>query len=559
MKRHLLKPACAAMVLACAATIASADIKIRTKSTTGARSTQSTTWIKGGRLRTSQGVGLDTIDQCDLSRTLVVNDKLRRYVVEFKPAAAPAEAPAQNSGSEHASATPNPLTALGGAKKAKPEPKHGVITYTTTIVDTGERKQMFGFTARHLKLATVAESSADACSPAKTRVESDGWYIDLDAGAACIQSFSAGQSAQPSKSACGDELRYNSVGDARLGFPVLETTTRTDQEGRAQTQTIEVVELSQETLDAALFDVAADYKQVSNYREAAGFAPSPAEGPTDPSGYLEQIGLDPGSIDGVPSTIEPKQQGTIRIGVAAPVNKTDRKFFVPGLRDKLIGAVDGGNVEAVPLRSRSEAEAQPEAKKYNCDYVLFTEIETIKKATPGGTFGKFAKMAGANPLNDKYEARVDYRLYAAGNATPVVASSESAKGGGGVNVMAAIQMTMRFAPMFSPMMFSPMMMMGPMKGGMFPGMPSMLLGRMQGGQSLLMQSLMMNMVSNMSSQGGIGGFPGGPGPGGFGPGGFGQSLPGAGGLQLDNTEELLLYQTFAQEAKNVVTAVQKKQ
>jgi hypothetical protein len=542
------------MVLACAATIASADIKIRTKSTTGARSTQSTTWIKGERLRTSQGVGLDTIDQCDLTRTLVVNDKLRRYVVEFKPAATPAEASAQNSGSEHAWATPNPLTALGGAKKGKPEPKHGVITYTTTIVDTGERKQMFGFGARHLKLATVAESSADACSPAKTRVESDGWYIDLDAGAACIQNLSPGQQAQPSKSTCGDELRYNSVGDARLGFPVLETTTRTDQEGRAQTQTIEVVELSQETLDAALFDVAADYKQVASYREAAGFAPSPAEGPADPSGYLEQIGLDPGSIAGVPSTIEPKQQGTIRIGVAAPVNKTDRKFFVPGLRDKLIGAVDGGIVEAVPLRSRSEAEADPEARRYSCDYVLFTDIETIKKATPGGTFGKFAKMAGANPMNDKYEARIDYRLYAAGNATPIVASSESAKSGGGVNVMAAIQMTMRFAPMFSPMM-----MMGPMRGGMVPGMPSMLLGRMQGGQSMLMQGLMMNMMSNMASQGGgVGGFPGGLGPGGFGPGGFGQSLRGAGGLQLDNTEESLLYQTFAQEAKNVLAAVQKK-
>ena len=126
--------------------------------------------------------------------------------------------------------------------------------------------------------------------------------------------------------------------------------------------------------------------------------------------------------------------------------------------------------------------------------------------------------------------------------------------------MAAIQMTMRFAPMFSPMM-----MMGPMRGGMFPGMPTMLLGRMQGGQSLLMQGLMMNMVSNMASQAsGFGGFPGGlgpggPGPGGFGPGGFGQRLPGAGGLQLDNTEESLLYQTFAQEAKNVLATVQKKQ
>jgi len=514
MKRQVLKLTWAAIALTWAASIAAADVKIKTKNTTGAMSFQSTTWIKGARLRTAQGIGLDSIDQCDLNRTVIINEKGKLYMVQSKSGQSP-EAQLQSIDPSQQM----PKNILKASEK-KHEGKHGVTTYTTTIVDTGERKQIFGFTARHLKLTTVAESSSDACNPVKMKMESDGWYIDLDVATTCTQAMSPDQQGQSSKSDCGDEVRYKTTGDGKPGFPVLQTVTTTAQDEKPQTMTLEVVEMSQETLDAKLFDIPADYKQVNSYPELVGATRnSSSDEQIDPSSLLDQFGIDLGSANGMRATIEPKKPGAIRIGVATPENKSDRKFFSPGLRDKLIAALGGGNVEAIPLRARTEADAEPEAKKYDCDYLLFTDIETLKKSTPGGMLGKMTKMAGANPMNDKYEAKVDYRLYAAGNAAPVTASSESGKSGGGVSVMGMVQLGMMFSPM----------MMG---GGMGGGMSSMLLSRLQGtGQSMLMQGLM----------GGAGGPNGGM------------------GEPLDKKEEALLVQTFGQEAKSVVATVQKRQ
>ena len=46
-------------------------------------------------------------------------------------------------------------TATSGAGPAstvsEPSRRGGLVTYTSTAVDTGERKEMFGFQARHVK------------------------------------------------------------------------------------------------------------------------------------------------------------------------------------------------------------------------------------------------------------------------------------------------------------------------------------------------------------------------------------------------------------------------
>jgi len=179
MKPRLKKLAFAAMALACCSSIAAADIRIKTKNTNGAISTQSNTWIKGTRLRTAQGIGMDTIDQCDLNRTVVVNDKGKRFMVQPKGGQSSPDASSQNIDPRQ--------QLMSKPEKTRREGKHGVTTYTTTVVDTGERMQILGFSARHLKLTTVAESSPEACSPVKVKTESDGWYIDLDLSPACNQ------------------------------------------------------------------------------------------------------------------------------------------------------------------------------------------------------------------------------------------------------------------------------------------------------------------------------------------------------------------------------------
>src|SRR5262249_13719189 len=141
----------------------------------------------------------------------------------------------------------------------------GVVTYTSTITDTGERKKMFGFTARHLKASMVAESSPDACNPTKVHIESDGWYIDFELG------FNCGFDRPPSapmvgryKPECQDEMHFKRLGSGKLGYPVLVTTTIYSDSGQTTSTTTEVIELDNATLDQSLFEVPAGYTEAKN-------------------------------------------------------------------------------------------------------------------------------------------------------------------------------------------------------------------------------------------------------------------------------------------------------
>ena len=60
-----------------------------------------------------------------------------------------------------------------------------IVTQTETIVDTGERKTMFGYTARRVRTTSVMDAPPEACNPGHMEIESDGWYIDLAAGFSC--------------------------------------------------------------------------------------------------------------------------------------------------------------------------------------------------------------------------------------------------------------------------------------------------------------------------------------------------------------------------------------
>jgi hypothetical protein len=243
------------LALFCSASIALADIKVTTKSTAGGQSYTSTTYIKGARQRI-EGMGYTMIYQCDLKRMIQINDKTKTYFI-------------------------TPLGGeTGGAGGAKTHGHNsstrrgGVVTYTTTVVDTGERKEMFGLTARHLKTKTVVEASEGACTPMNMEMEADGWYVDLPGGLDCTTDspapqFSAGQSD------CVDEVRYKTQGTAKAGYP-LTTTTRMKFNMGADAPAVnmptsesmqEVVEFSKSPLSAALFDIPAGYTEVKSAQE----------------------------------------------------------------------------------------------------------------------------------------------------------------------------------------------------------------------------------------------------------------------------------------------------
>ncbi len=63
------------------------------------------------------------------------------------------------------------------ATEPAPVKRGGIVTSTVTMKDTGERQQMFGYTARRILISTVTESSPEACSQTKSRMDTDGWYI----------------------------------------------------------------------------------------------------------------------------------------------------------------------------------------------------------------------------------------------------------------------------------------------------------------------------------------------------------------------------------------------
>lgn len=253
--RKFMKSASLVLALVCSASIALADVKVTTKSGAGGQSMTSTTYIKGARQRT-EGIGYTSIYQCDLKRMIQINDKTRSYFIM------PLADTAAGGG--------------GGAQKAGAHSRRGgVITYTTTTTDTGERKQLLGLTARHLKSKTVVEASEGACTPMNMEMETDGWYVDLPGGLSCAMDESGAPKFPVEQSDCVDEVRFKSVGTAKLGYPVLTTTSMKFNMGAdspaanipASSSTQEVVELSTAKLDAALFDIPAGYREVKSMQE----------------------------------------------------------------------------------------------------------------------------------------------------------------------------------------------------------------------------------------------------------------------------------------------------
>jgi hypothetical protein len=294
-----------------------------------------------------------------------------------------------------------------------------------TSTDTGERKEMFGFQARHVKTSTSIESSPDACNPLKQRMETDGWYIDFNFGLNCEVGRPQLMGAPPARGGCQDRVSYKRVGTGRTGYPLSETMTSYGPNGEVvSTITKEVVELSREPLDAALFDVPAGYVETKNSQELYGMPSmeaimSQAKGRTTAE---DNQRVDIQTIDNT------KAPGTIRVGVVQINNKTDHDVSTESLRQRLVGEIQGGNLDAISLNASSPGEAETEAKAKQCDYILYTDISTLKVSAAkklGGMFGR-ATGVGSGGI-DKTEAKVEFKLFAVSETSPRLQSSASAK------------------------------------------------------------------------------------------------------------------------------------
>ncbi|HKE60347.1 MAG TPA: hypothetical protein VKB46_26730, partial [Pyrinomonadaceae bacterium] len=349
-------------------------VKYRVTNSAGGSTQESVTMIKGARERSEMQLapGYNTVNilQCDKKQTIQISDTARKYFITSLQTDEPTT-----------TARPAPTNAPAG-----PTRQGGVVTYTTTSVDTGERKEMFGFTARHVKSSMTIESSPDACNRVKQRTEMDGWYIDLNVALDCrlgspgtMPTFGA---ARPT---CRDQARFRREGTGKIGYPLIETMTIYGEGGQVTYSTTkEVVELSREPLDIALFDVPAGYTEAASSQELFAM-PSMASMMGQASGQTSSTGRANNSIS---SAAETKSAGTIRVGVAQINNKSGHEVSADTLRDRLVSQIGSTGIEAVSLNALSPAEADAEAKAKQCDFVLFTDVATLKGSKLGGMFGR---------------------------------------------------------------------------------------------------------------------------------------------------------------------------
>ncbi len=320
----------------------------------------------------------------------------------------------------------------GGAASSTtggPNTRGGVVTMTINTIDTGERKEMFGFTARHLKRTMTSQTSPDACYQNQMRMETDGWYINLEYGLDCGGSERPPQMGRTAAGGCQDRYQFRRTGPSKLGYPVIENTTMYGADGRPMfSSSKEVVELSRQPLEAALFEAPAGYTEARTQEEMSG-TPSMAN---LMAMQRQQSGSSrPRNEENSTSSTATNANtaGRVRVGVFEVNNKTKASVSTDSLREQLIAMLNGNGVDAVALNASSASEAAIEAKAKGCAYVLYTDVTTLKTASSGKKIGGMLGRAAGMGSGDagKSEARLDFRLIPAGGSSPTVQSSASSK------------------------------------------------------------------------------------------------------------------------------------
>ena len=241
---------------------------------------------------------------------------------------------------------------------------------TLNTVDTGERKEMFGFTARHLKQTMTSESSPDACAQNNMRMERDGWYINLDYGLNCGPERPPQMPNNYPTGGCRDAYRFKHTGVANLGYPLIETTTMFGANGsQSFTMTKEVIELSRQPLDAALFDVPAGYIEARSQQE---MYPAPSMADMMAMGRQQEANQNSGgnSMPNMASNRSNPPEARAKVGVVEFNNKARGSVSTDDLRQQLISTLNGNGIDAVALNASSASEAAMEAKAKGCSYIL---------------------------------------------------------------------------------------------------------------------------------------------------------------------------------------------
>jgi hypothetical protein len=359
-----------------------ADVKIKTRQTSSGQSSEYTTFIKGKRQRTERDMGagqMINLTQCDLRRGVQLNSQTKTYFV--------------NSFNEPTTSAQTSTT-TGKAKTDNVVRVGGTVTSTITVKDTGERKQMFGFTARHLIITMKTVSSPDACNKNDSKMEMDGWYIDAEFYLDCEQNYAASSYANSNSGGCQDKYQVKTIGTAKRGYALYEKMTIFGDDGKELLSTVnEVVELSKATLDASLFDVPQGYREVKDAAQmySAASDSSATEYPssvTNSGSTSSGMKLPSQSKSNVSPTLGAKQPGVIRVGVSVKSGSVgdgvSAADLTAAVQNTLGEHLKGTKIELIPIEAKLSGLIDGEAKKKECDYILYANVSHKKG---GGGFG----------------------------------------------------------------------------------------------------------------------------------------------------------------------------
>jgi hypothetical protein len=398
------------VVIVCLSTLASADLKIKTRTTVMGHTTESTVYIKGSRERSEMSYGgqggIVTLMQCDQKRMITISGD---------------QCMVMPMGGGEASCPVMPNMKAMGRQMAGEEPtlprKGGVVTITRTSTDTGERQDIFGYKARHIKSSMVMESTPDACNQSHMKMEMDGWYADLSAGFSCGDESYRGLACGGARKGCTDRIVVKGGGSGTLGYPLKQTTTITSDQGTFTTTT-EVLELTNTSLDAPLFDMPPGCKAMDMSAMMGGppantastAAPEPAAAP--PPAAATPAAPPAASAPAA----APKAAGVLRIGVVKIKDMSGQSLPVDSLRLNLISEIARHQLEAVPLDAETPQDVEAEARSKECDYFVFTVPTEVKEPGSGGlSSGSVPKGVILDPA--KFQALTEITLYKVGKPT----------------------------------------------------------------------------------------------------------------------------------------------
>jgi hypothetical protein len=245
------------------------DATVRTRTGSSFSTTEQTLYLHGPRARTEfrlqdnrsgNVISMAHILQCDARQSIRLDLNHQTFAVDRL----------DNLGERFRAGRSTPPSQRQG----------GDVNITVETTDTGERRQIGGYTIRHLHVTTKVAPEAGACTHSSVQ-ERDGWYLEAS-GLGCTDEKPVAVSTL-SAGFCSDRIHVDRVGEAQSGYPIEELIRR-EEAGRSLPDVkTELVAFTVAPLDASLFE------QPRNFRPALetpyGYDMSKADSVTNRANY----------------------------------------------------------------------------------------------------------------------------------------------------------------------------------------------------------------------------------------------------------------------------------